>query len=353
MKWSAETLVGSPSELLHLRSYGLRFVFLLIFMTQLLLALATVGGVDRAWPVLVALLVFGASLAIVAIPHSEPLPGSWVLVVIAGIVLTNMLVLWNLPISGAPGYADWSFGAGAWLSFFLALRGRVGAAWLGWVLMATVTQIWSLSINETPLQSLGHVIRHAGTILIASLFRILLVRANRVIANIQAERLIQVAAEAESLAEIRERTLQAMQLNQEARPALLQIADGNYLTGRAKQRYRLLEANLRDGLRGGGIMSQDVREAVERARKRGGQVVLLDDRNAPLVEADSIRLRATVVGELSQLTDGRLTARLLPEGRATIASVVSTSGDTRHRVDLVDERHVAVPEDIAEDVPPI
>lgn len=337
MSWLVEAPVGSPSELLNLRSNGLRFAFLLIFVTQMTLAIIAIDGVKQAWPVIAALVVFGATLAITAIPRPEPFPWIWAAATLAGIVIINVLVLWNLPRTGAPGYSDWSFGAGAWLSFFLALRGRVSLAWLGWALMAGVTQLWSISIGETPLQSLGHVIRHAGTILIATLFRMLLVRANEAIARLQQERILRVAAEAESLAEIRERELEAVHLAEGARPALLQILAGDYLGHDAQQQLGLLEANLRDVLRGGAIVSADVRDAVERARRRGGEVVLLDDRQIPLVESDSIRLRSAVVGELSRLTDGRLTARLLPVGRTTIASVVTTSRAGRRRLDLAED----------------
>jgi hypothetical protein len=330
--------VGTPSELLHLRSVGLRLVFAVILATQLVLALVSIDGFSSPWPVVAALVAFSGGLVLVAMPHPEPFPLLWVVGVCVSVVLTNVLVLWNLPAAGRPPYSDWCFGAAAWLGFFLAFRGRIAAAGVSWALMAAVTQLWSASIGETPLESFNHVVRHAGTILIAVLFRIMLVRASRRIVALREERLLKVAAEAASLAEIRERQKQATRIGEDARPALEQIAAGDYLNPAHQQRYRLLEANLRDALRGGDLVSRGVALAVEKARRRGVEVVLLDDRNMTLTEPDAMRLEAVLLQELTELDRGRLTARLLPPDRQTMASVVSTSDEFRHRVDLVNEQ---------------
>ncbi len=325
---------GSPNDLLNLRSLGVRLVFALIFLTQLLLALEGIRGVRSPLPVLAALVTFGIGLAVLAASHPEPLSLKWVVVVLVASVATNALIVWNLPESGWPPYADWNFGAVAWLCFFLAFRGRILAAVIGWVLMAALAQVWGASIGETPLQALGHVDRHAGTIAIAVLFRVLFVRTSRRIDALREARLTQVAAEAASLAEIRERKSQGIRLNEEARPALQQIADGDYLDAACQQRYTVLEASLRDVLRGGRLASPAVAEAAERARIRGVEVVLLDDRNAPLSESDVTRVFATLLGELVSAQDGRVTGRLLPSGRDVYASIVRVSSSGKHRIDL-------------------
>ena len=335
--------IGKPRDLLHLQNVGMQLVFALIFATQVVLAVASISGVHAAWPVVAGLVVFAAGFTLVAMPHPEPFPAVWMVGVLTSSVLTNVLVLWNLPANGRPGYADWSFGAAAWLYFFLAFRGRIAAAWLGWVLMVLLTQIWSVTIGETPLQSINHVVRHAGTILIAVLFRGLLVRAARRTSALHEERLLRVAVEAASLTELREREAQGIRLREEAKPALLQIAAGDYLEPDHQQRYRLLEATLRDVLRGGELVSRDVARAVEQARIRGVEVILMDDRNTPLTEHDSMRLEAVLIDELSELDHGRLTARLVPAGRGSLASVVSTSEDSRRRIDLADDLQIEPP----------
>lgn len=331
------------AEMLPLRGIGMRLVFALILVTQLTLAAGSIGGVRSPWPVIVAFAVFVPGIVLVAAPHPEPFPWLRVALLLAISVATNVLVLFNLRSGGWAGYADWSFGAAAWLLFFLALRGRIWSAWLGWVLMAGVAQVWSASIGETPIQALGHVDRHAGTILIAVLFRLLLAATGRRIAALRDERLEQVAAEAGSLAEIRERSAQAVRLNDEARPALMQIAAGDYVDPERRERYGLLEANLRDVLRGGELISRDVSHAVENARRRGIEVLLLDDRNEPLSEPESMRIESALIGELTEIADGRVTARLLPRGREFFASVVGTSKGARRRVDL----------DAATSIPPV
>ena len=324
----------SSPELLPLRGIGMRLVFALILVTQLTLAIVSIDGVRSPWPVIAALALFIPGLVLVAAPHPEPLPWARVVALLAITVATNALVLFNLPSSGWPGYADWSFGASAWLLFFLVLRGRIWSAWIGWALMAAVAQVWGATIGESPLEALGHVDRHAGTILIAVLFRILLAATRRRISILRQARLSQVAAEAASRAEIRERSRQAARLGEDARPALVQIAAGDYLDPERRGQYRLLEARLRDVLRGGELASRDVSQAVEDARRRGVEVLLLDDRNEPLSEPDSMRVESVLIGQLVESTEGRVTARLLPPGREFFASVVGTSTSTRRRIDL-------------------
>jgi hypothetical protein len=327
----------APRHLLHLRSTGMRLIFALIFVTQLVLAVASISGVVAVWPVVAGLVVFAAGFTFIVAPHAEPFPAVWVVSVLTTSVVTNVLVLWNLPPSGWPVYADWSFGATAWLYFFLAYRGRIFCAWVGWALMVMVAQIWSAGIGETPLQSINHVIRHAGTILIAVLFRGLLVRAAGRTTALQKERLLQVAAEAASQAELKEREAQGIRLRNEAKPALQKISAGEYLAPENQQRFRLMEANLRDVLRGGELVSYRVTRAVEQARILGVEVILMDDRNTPLTEHDTMRIEAVIIGELSGLDHGRFTARLLPIGRGTLASIVATSEGFRRRVDLTED----------------
>lgn len=324
---------STTNDLLHLRSTGLRLVFALILMTQIALALEGIGGVRGPVPVIVALIAFSIGLLLVATPHPEK-SRWWVIAVLALSVGVNALILWNLPRAGWPAYADWSLGAVAWLCFFLAFRGRILAAWGGWVLMAALTQVWGATIGETPIEALGHVDRHAGIILVAVLFRLLLVRTSREIVALHDERVVQVAAESASLAELRERTTQALRLNEYARPALQQIAQGQYLDEDDQRHYRLLEANLRDLLRGGELARREIATAAESARNRGVDVVLLDDRNAPLSEVEAIRIADALLHELATATHGRVTGRLLPPGREAIASIVTTDDSEHHRVDL-------------------
>lgn len=327
---------ASTPELLPLRGVGMRLVFALILVTQLTLALSSIDGVRSPWPVIAALALFVPALVLVAAPHAEPLPWPRVVALLAITVASNALVLFNLPAAGWPGYADWSFGAAAWLLFFLALRGRIWSAWIGWVLMAAVAQLWGATIGESPLEALGHVDRHAGTILIAVLFRLLLAATSRRIAALREERLAQVRAESASLAEIRERSALATRLQEDARPALVRIAAGDYARTDQREQYALLEAKLRDVLRGGELVSRDVSRAVDEARRRGVEVLLLDDRNEPLSEPESMRVEWAIIEELSEFNDGRVTARLLPRGREFFASVVGTSHGVRRRVDLGD-----------------
>jgi hypothetical protein len=84
---------------------------------------------------------------------------------------------------------------------------------------------------------------------------------------------------------------------------------------------RLVEASLRDAMRGRALFREPVITAAREARIRGVEVILLDD-SGDDVPAQIDTLACTVAGELSILQRGRLTARIWPAGRDTIASIV-------------------------------
>jgi len=324
------------SSLLRLRSPAAWGFLALIVGTQVLFAVAGLPGYKSPWPVAAALVVFTAGALLMARPHADPYPARWTAGVLAAGVATNALVLWSLPDAGWPGYGAWNFGAVTWLLFFLAFRGRAGSAWLGLLAMALLTLAWTASVGRPPLEAVDLVIRHAGTLLMGTLFSLLLTRVSTRITAIQEESVAQAAAEAASFAELRERELQAQQLSAEARPVLERLAAGEIVDAPRQREYALLEAALRDTLRGSGLLSPAVAAAASAARDRGAEVVLLDDRNDSLPDALAERLQALVVSELARLNDGRITVRLLPAGRTAVATLVRSDTAGRRRVDFAD-----------------
>lgn len=322
------------SSLLRLRSPAARAFLGLIVGTQVVFAAFSLPSYRSPLAVGAALAVFVAGAALLARPHDDPYPARWTAGVLAAGVVTTALVVWNLPDSGWPGYASWNFGAVTWLWFFLAFRGRTGAAWLGLLAMGLISVVWAVSVGRPALEGVDLVIRHAGTLLIGTLFSLLLRRVSTRITSLQRESVAQAGAEAASFTELRERELQAQQLAADARPVLERLAAGEAVTTERRREYALLEASLRDTLRGSGLLTGSVVAAVGEARLRGAEVVLLDDRNEPLPPGVSERLQALVVDELATLDDGRMTVRLLPAGRTPVATVVRADSSGRRRVDV-------------------
>ena len=128
-------------------------------------------------------------------------------------------------------------------------------------------------------------------------------------------------------------------IDDRVRPLLSRIADGHEVTDDDVIDARLMEAKLRDGIRGRALDVPRVRASVWDARRRGVSVAVLDDggldalgpdRSAAVVEAAAVVLES----ELATLTSGDVVARIAPAGRDPVATVVVVSGAIRRRIEL-------------------
>lgn len=112
-------------------------------------------------------------------------------------------------------------------------------------------------------------------------------------------------------------------------PMLEKISIGQ-LTDSERIEARLLEAELRDEIRGRQIINDEVRRAVKKARGRGMKVVLLDEGgldSSTQTERDQLRKR--IARELDQIQSGRVTIRAPHQDKAKITFVASRPGTAK------------------------
>lgn len=112
-------------------------------------------------------------------------------------------------------------------------------------------------------------------------------------------------------------------------PMLEKISNGQ-LTDSERLEARLLEAELRDEIRGRQIINDEVRLAVKKARGRGVEVVLLDEGgldSSSQIERDQLRNR--IASELDQIQSGRVTIRAPHQDKAKITFVASRPGTAK------------------------
>jgi hypothetical protein len=193
--------------------------------------------------------------------------------------------------------------------------------------MAAVTIGWTVDVGQGVLAGVNQVDRHFGILLIGTLFNFAFRRTSariRLLQKAQQDRLVSDAAADEAIAT---RRLYAAALGESTREMLLLIARRGDLDQTDQRECLLIEASLRDRLRGRSFYRHALIEEVRAARMRGVDVVLLDDRGAADGTAAEEELRdavaALVAVELATLESGRLTARLLPRGRPVIATVTT------------------------------
>lgn len=104
------------------------------------------------------------------------------------------------------------------------------------------------------------------------------------------------------------------------------IEAGQELSLTDRTECRLVEAGLRDAIRGRGLATRDIEAAARSARERGATVTLIDDRRIDCSDAVCRSVLTAVVETLERAGAGdTFVARLLPVGRRNVATVLLTN----------------------------
>ena len=136
------------------------------------------------------------------------------------------------------------------------------------------------------------------------------------------------AERATEVAGSHEREAQLARVNTLAQPALELLGRGDPTTTADRAEFLIVEASLRDAIRGRSLFIEPLITACRAARSRGVEVSLLDDR-ADRASSALPELAAAVARELDTVPSGRFTARVLPAGRADLATIFIDSLENR------------------------
>jgi len=241
------------------------------------------------------------------------------------------------PATPSP-FAHWHLGATTIVLVVLAVRGRVTCAWVAYAGLVGGTILWAVLHGLTVGDGVGLIIRHAGTLLAGSLFAVGRRRTAKSLVAVNEASTARAFTQAQAIAAIEEQESQLARVNAMARPLLERLARPHNLNDAERAECLHVEATLRDAMRGRSLFVEPVITAARAARSRGVEVALLDDRGEA-TEAEVAAVAAIVAGELDSTTSGRFTARVLPEGREDLATIVVDSHT--HRMLVVSpEGHV-------------
>jgi len=308
--------------LLGLGGLGMRLLFVLFAVTTA--ALAVLGGdVPEDWIETLGLLGFILAAGVVSWPARYPMSAARTVLVIALVVASTAVVNARLDSTGELGFATWDLGAGSFILFTLALRGRIAASWIGMILVCVVTALWSVAATGTPSRGILLVYGQASSLAAGTFFAVLLrSTATRIIAFQEVERR-RVGQEQLRQALDRERKARLVELRKLVEGPLHTIAEGR-VTDAQRDQFRLLEATLRDGIRAKGLQREPLSTAVRDARMRGSDVVLLDDLGASATQPDIGAAAAKwAAGRVAAAPNGSITVRLSLEGSEPVISVVT------------------------------
>ncbi|MDF6101209.1 hypothetical protein [Gordonia hongkongensis] len=270
----------------------------------------------------------------------DPLPGSTTSVIAAMTVSAVAVTLFSLP--SPPSHVMQTgppMGASVIILAFVAVRGRPLAAWLASGCISVIAGVWGAVSTAGAVWGLSITLPGYAIMIMGSLFSVMLRPMARNIYELREanERQAALDAAAAAATEVRDRRLAA--LDERARPVLTRMARRETFTADEVATARLLEAQLRDGIRASGLDLPMVRDAAWRARQRGVRVVLLDDGGlAALDDAHAAvareRLANAVAELLDEVEDGRVTVRIQPPGRDALASVGVDASHVSHRVEF-------------------
>ena len=252
-------------------------------------------------------------------------------VIVIGAV--NFLVLPQIITTGWPGYASWCTGAGSDLSCGLLMRGRPVYAWAGSAATTLAVAYWVTSTERPPFMIFTYMLGHYFTLASWHGVAYLSTRATTQIAATQRETAwLQAQQHAHEEAD-RIMTSRMASVRQRVTPLLTQIANGRAPTSELRSQAYLLEAELRDEIRAPFFTGTSIVTSAQAARRRGTEVILLDDSGDSTTIDD--RTRANAVNYVTKLLDltqsNRVVIRLNPPRRPTLLTIVTD--DTRYRLD--------------------
>jgi hypothetical protein len=318
-------------DTLPLSGRGARLVIWLSFAVYVVLAAWTIEGVRFPVTTVIALCLLALACLVMTLDRSEPLR-LWVAVVAVATTPLNVVIVAPHVLHG--GYVEWYLGAGAFILFYVALRGRRFVAWIGFFAMS-VASITSYQLINRPLYDiLLDLSRHASIVFIGTIFSLSFAATARTIATLARDAAARTAVEhaAETAAAVRAERL--AWLEQLVGSLLRRIADGDDLSAADRAQSGRAEAELRDSLRGRALYREPLALEVRRARERGVHIAVLDDSSGGYGTGRLNDLAEKIAGHVAAAEEGKITIRLLPPGRDVSVTIV-IDGDRAQRVELV------------------
>ncbi|MCU1644855.1 MAG: hypothetical protein JWN03_5130 [Nocardia sp.] len=317
------------------------WLFLLILEATIALYMIRNFGESPQWAALLGtVLILSAGVLVVVVPV-DPLPLPLALfAAAAGPVATALTVL--TPSTDTVHHSVWSAFASSYVLAVLVLRGRVRTAWVGVAAVAGVLLVAGMTAHLQSNTVVGSLVP-IGTVAAISVFSMVMRPMQRSLRLLREDAMMRAASEATMAAADSERTRQLARLDRVARPILERIADGAELTAAEREECRLLEAELRDGLRAPQLMTDELSGAARGARARGVEVVLLDDGGfAGVPEWVRKRVIDAATRELDAANTGAVTVRVLPLGRRVLATVLAHAPDHDCRTEIDTDGQVSV-----------
>lgn len=308
--------------MLRVPTWLLSFFGLIFGLFHAVLGVIWINENDRAEIVIASLIAYVAILiATISVGESRAMPRwvAWIDLIVCALI--PLAINSQLDASHLGDYATWYvLGVGTILGG-MAVRGRRVLAWVGLAVLVLEIAYWggvgSLASTGLPGVLSLIVTGHAVSLGVERAVKAAQ-ELNRLAAVSAAE-----AAAVEAAGEVRSKLLD--KTLRTALPALNLIAAlGGNLTDSQKREALLLEAALRDEIRGEELLNDSMRAAIKAARERGVEVLVLDEGGLVGLEPEEReQLLNRASASFANVSAGRLTVRspLGEDWRITVAAV--------------------------------
>lgn len=279
--------------------------------------------------VILLILVAVAQLAVIRLRRRVMTP-QWAASIAAVLFLTTVFGLATLPPTQDPNsYDAWFFGAVTFDLLGLTVLGSFRAPWSAMAAIVLACVVWATMCGVPVLVGAALVVRHVGTLAVGTALALSLRRSN-------------AAAEAFTLVERRRRMEEDVararegarrsaveQVLELAGPTLRAIAEGRRFSAEDRRQMLVLEGALRDQIRTPRLAATHLRSSLDAARRRGVNVLLLDEADAAAAEARA-RAVAWLVERLGSTTEGGFVGRLrdVEEGGLRVSAVADNRSET-------------------------
>ena len=307
--------------------------------THFVLGWTSLDEVLLVWPVLLA-----NALAVVATavslrrPAVNPMGRVEAWIVVGLIMAVSQIVSGNLPVGHWPGYATWHSSVVMVLLIVLLMRGREGVAWTGVALFSLSSVAWAyghgLGLGEAIRVAFGPI----SWMMVATMLRRWLAAIGvRLEASRQSSRVAHRAMAA-SFSKLVLRDIWLGQLRAQVGPLLSRLADPQAeLTQGERDACLAAESRLREGLRAGNLLAAGLSDAIEAARRRGVEVVLVDSRGSTLPESVQPAVRRQLERLLARPGIRKVVVRAAPEGYAEVVTILTVRADGGSELTTLDQ----------------
>ncbi|MFT3860833.1 sensor histidine kinase [Micropruina sp.] len=315
------------------------FLFLvwLVVGVQVLVGLISAMSLPDQTPVLIAqgLAVVATGIALRRAGERSMTTFEAGLVVVALAVIAQ-LVHAALPLGSLPNYSTWHSSVIMALLITVLVRGQRSAAWLGLGVFVVQAGYWAYSHQLGVAAMLQVTFGPVLWLTLATLVLRGLGSIGEQLVRVRTRSRENTKAMAESFSNLVLREVWLTELRGQIGPLLQNLADPTHQLSQAERdACRILEGRLRDALRAGNLVSQGVSDAIQAARGRGVEVVLVDNRGSKLPEPVRLATLRRLEDLVKTSTSGRIVARTAPEGYSEAVTILTV--DAERNLTTIDE----------------